>query len=788
MKRNDLRRRILSLILSLGLLLGMMPMALATGEGLCDNCGKLYDRKVLKQANCHEEGVVEYTCTNTACKKYNQSTIIKTSIDPSYHDAVYKDSGDGATHTATCLYHTDYRNVSELHSFVNGYCTKCAAADYAQARIVADTSLESYVSLNDSQARLALSDVKIMVGDVDVTESYTISYSWMDQTGTAVGTGLSYTLPTTVTAKVGDYGYGCFIMAMPKAGSGGKHLSESCTITVHVRDLVLSSATVKTDGGSFLLGATNNRTAVSVANQIYQSAYKLSDAYPSYVVFGTKPTSTVGELNVNSTPYYFSPAAGQQNLSNVTFTPTGTNAGSYVIHYTVYDTNEKSFSGILTVIVEKELDALDVSYTTTKGVPVKLASSDFTAFWQKTYKTDALNLIYFKSLPAVREGVLYYNYSATAAFQTQVTTTDMFYVNPLNAGLKFIDNLTFVPDAKFTGFVTIPFVQYGLTQLGQYATTNGNLTIYVSAGAIQDVTYAVTSGTALPLSAAEFATVYQKVADTNRTDFSIKLLDIPTHGALYVDYTGTAQDKPLTHALLTDYTFYYSSALNDEIADLTYLCARSTSDKIDTLRYAVCDGKGELVYIGKILITNKAYAVTYTKSFSDVVKTPATEWYYTAVMELAEKDIIGGFDDGTFKPDGEVTYAQALKLIMLAAGYPVPTQTGKHWASGYLTVAQAGGLVSTSLKESSLDRKIDRNTIAQIAAKALNLPTSSLTISPFSDVTVGSTYAPYIFSLYDAGIVQGDATSGTARYYGINSIRRSEMAVIVQRMNNYKNS
>lgn len=792
MKRNDLRRRIGTFMLSLVLLLSVLPAAHAaddTSEERCSKCKQLYDRTVLKQANCHEEGVVEYICTNSACSEYQKSIIKKTAKDETYHDAVYRDNGDGVTHTATCRYHTEYRNVSEQHSFVNGYCTKCAAADYAQARIVTDTSLESYVSLNDAHARLVITDVKVMVGDVDVTDSYTVSYNWMNQTGISVGTGLSYYLPSDVTAKTGDYGYVCVIMAMPKTGTSGKNLSESCAVTVHVRELVSASAVVHTGDGSFLFSATNTRTEKSVMNQIYEATYKLSNAYPDYVVFGTKPTSTVGTLDVNSTPYYFTPEAGQQGLSAVAFTPSDTTTGgSYTINFTVHDTAGKDFSGILTVIVEKDLDALDVSYATTQGVPVQLSASDFAAFWQKNHGTNALNLIYFKSLPSTREGTLYYNYSTTTLFNTPVTTADMFYTTPTGTAQRFIDNLTFVPDAKFTGFVTIPFVQYGTTKLGQYATLSGNLTIYVSTGTIEDVSYSITSGETLTLSAEDFAAVYQKVTDTNRTDFSIKLLDTPANGALYVDYTGKATDTPLTDAVISDYTFYYSSTINDQIADLTYLCAKSTSTKADTLRYAVCDSRGELVYMGKLIITNTSYVATYTKSFSDVVKTASTEWYYTAVMELAEKNIIGGFEDGTYRPDGEVTYAQALKLIMLAAGYPVPEQTGSHWASGYLDVAKEDGLVSASLTESYLDRKIDRNTIAQIAARALNLPASSLTTSPFSDVTVGSTYAPYIFALYEAKIVQGDASGGTARYYGINSIRRSEMAVIVYRINNYKNS
>ncbi len=52
------------------------------------------------------------------------------------------------------------------------------------------------------------------------------------------------------------------------------------------------------------------------------------------------------------------------------------------------------------------------------------------------------------------------------------------------------------------------------------------------------------------------------------------------------------------------------------------------------------------------------------------------------------------FEDGTFRPDGEVTYGQALKMIMMAAGYPEQAATTKHWASGYVAKAMSDGLLS----------------------------------------------------------------------------------------------
>ena len=44
-----------------------------------------------------------------------------------------------------------------------------------------------------------------------------------------------------------------------------------------------------------------------------------------------------------------------------------------------------------------------------------------------------------------------------------------------------------------------------------------------------------------------------------------------------------------------------------------------------------------------------------------------------------------------------MTYGEALKMILLAAGYPEQAPTGTHWASGYQTRAITDGIMSQSV-------------------------------------------------------------------------------------------
>ena len=48
-----------------------------------------------------------------------------------------------------------------------------------------------------------------------------------------------------------------------------------------------------------------------------------------------------------------------------------------------------------------------------------------------------------------------------------------------------------------------------------------------------------------------------------------------------------------------------------------------------------------------------------------------THPYFTAIFQLAERGVIGGFTDGTFRPSSPVTRQQFAKMIVLALGLPV---------------------------------------------------------------------------------------------------------------------
>ena len=87
--------------------------------------------------------------------------------------------------------------------------------------------------------------------------------------------------------------------------------------------------------------------------------------------------------------------------------------------------------------------------------------------------------------------------------------------------------------------------------------------------------------------------------------------------------------------------------------------------------------------------------------FPDVT-TPDVSWAIANIRTARELGIINGYDDGTFKPNNNVSYEEAVKMIVCALGYGEMGAEGAFWYSKYLMTATslgflegAGGAVAT---------------------------------------------------------------------------------------------
>ena len=168
--------------------------------------------------------------------------------------------------------------------------------------------------------------------------------------------------------------------------------------------------------------------------------------------------------------------------------------------------------------------------------------------------------------------------------------------------------------------------------------------------------------------------------------------------------------------------------------------------------------------------------------FPDV---PADAWFYDDVSALVSAGVVHGYDDGLFRPQDPVTWGQALKLLLLASGYPEQAleeteddEPASHWASGYLRYAETKGFLAEGAV-TDLDAPVTRNDLADLCAAALEL-TEAASPTPYADSSRDS-----VLKLYAAGIMQGSFEGEQRMFKGGDDITRAEICAVLVRVMDY---
>ena len=107
-----------------------------------------------------------------------------------------------------------------------------------------------------------------------------------------------------------------------------------------------------------------------------------------------------------------------------------------------------------------------------------------------------------------------------------------------------------------------------------------------------------------------------------------------------------------------------------------------------------------------------------TVKFDDV---PATHWAVGYVAEGVAQEIINGTSATTFDPDATVTFAQATKMLVNAAGYEEYAQIAGGWPNGYLTWGSTLG-VNKGITGVGNDTELTRAQVAQMLINAMKAP------------------------------------------------------------------
>ena len=205
----------------------------------------------------------------------------------------------------------------------------------------------------------------------------------------------------------------------------------------------------------------------------------------------------------------------------------------------------------------------------------------------------------------------------------------------------------------------------------------------------------------------------------------------------------------------------------------TYYAFASASAQFDT---GIPVDEAVMAYITRELkgVIGEQYAapqgrITYFNPFTDI---KTTNWAFNYVINLYEDGIIAGTSATTYTPDAKLTWAQALKLLLVSSGdLKVEDSVGAEWAKN--TMAKA---VELALVDADADgnEAITRLAFCQVAAK-LNKMAESKTDSKFIDCADG-----YVMALVDAKVIDG-MTENTFEPDGL--LTRAQIAKIIYLLN-----
>lgn len=218
----------------------------------------------------------------------------------------------------------------------------------------------------------------------------------------------------------------------------------------------------------------------------------------------------------------------------------------------------------------------------------------------------------------------------------------------------------------------------------------------------------------------------------------------------------------------------YAVVTNNFVADGgdTYYAFAAATSKFDTgmtLDVAVME------YITKELkgVIGEQYAAPQGRillnPFKDV---KVSSWFGKYVIDLYNDGIINGTSATTYAPNDTLTWAAALKLLLVSNGdLKAADATGADWSKNAIAKAAELGLVAADLDGA---KAISRLEFCQVAAK-LNKLAESKTESKFTDCTDG-----YVMALVDAKVING-MTETT--FEPDASLTRAQIAKIIYQLN-----
>lgn len=173
------------------------------------------------------------------------------------------------------------------------------------------------------------------------------------------------------------------------------------------------------------------------------------------------------------------------------------------------------------------------------------------------------------------------------------------------------------------------------------------------------------------------------------------------------------------------------------------------------------------------------------KTFSDIKE---TDWYYNTINRLAGLGIISGYEDGTYKPENHVTYAEFLTLLNNTIGQRQENDTyrgGIQWYNNTFNFLRNRGVIGNIQDPNAPITRLEMaRYLSTSTNKLLGVPyqTGSVQLNDFNRIP--DAYKPYVVNAVQHGLVKGDENGN---FRGIDNLTRGEIAQVISNLRDKNN-
>lgn len=521
------------------------------------------------------------------------------------------------------------------------------SSEYQDQRITwksSDTSGGQYV---DTVLKAPV--VTIRSGATDVTDAYTLSYRWTDSAQKELGTQDTQLIqPVTLS----DLTVTCTVTATSKTDST-QVLTGSCRYGVKVYPgTTVGAAHALTKGSVTLDKLMDLEGKQSILDQLLQGDGDslLTPAIPglTHVVFDMNSVTgaAVGTLSARGeVEYYLSREADGNHLADVSFTPL--QAGTYGINFLAY--GDQVYYGRLEVVVSGQA----VEPPDGEDIPCDCTGYTFTGSdFFHSGDADPVAAVLFGKPSA---GQLLRDLAHGSGVAEEGAR---YYTNAASNGEYHVSTLSYLPNAGFSGRVTLPVTL--ITQSGKQV--EDTLSFYVTSKTHSEQFTDVTETTVglWAADAVDFAYHFGLVSGVEETKFApnspmtrAQLVTVLYRAAGSPEVTVTTNFEDLDVG-----AYYYNAVVWGNVmgvvngtSDTTFSPnAYVTREQLATILYRYADTMGD-----NVAVSGNLNAYTDKDKVGSYAVTPMT-W-------AVEHGIITGTTGTTLSPKSTTTRAQVAVML-----------------------------------------------------------------------------------------------------------------------------